>query len=212
MRTAKFIVAALAALALLATACGGGSSGQTYEPNTEVFGSALPEFERLAPGAVDVATGQDAPFFTGTDMLTGESLTSQTDNAPLILGFYAHWCPNCQREIPNVSNWLKDNDLPEGVEFLGVSTFENQSRGNHPPARWLRDEDWPLPILADQNGEVAEAYGVSGVPFHVAVTADGKIAGRVSGEIGPEGLVDIANQLLTGQQFDVEGENVSEAP
>lgn len=176
-----------------------------------MFGTALAEFERLAPGAVDEATGLDAPIFTGTDMLTGESLTSQTD-APLIVGFYAHWCPNCQREIPNVSNWLKDNDLPEGVEFLGVSTFENQSRGNHPPARWLRNEDWPLPILADQNGEVAEAFGVSGVPFHVAVTAEGKIAGRISGEIGPEGLVSIAEQLLAGQEVGVEGGLSSGAP
>lgn len=161
---------------------------------TTVFGDRLAEYDD-APGSLDLAVGVDAPIVTGTDMLTGEGLTSDT-GSPILLGFYAHWCPHCQSEVPEIVAWLDDNELPDGVDFLAISTFVDQARGNHPPDAWLRRERWPLAVLSDDRNEVAWMFGIQSVPFTMAVTADGKILGRVGGNIGPEGLVQLAQALL----------------
>lgn len=165
---------------------------------TMVSGNRLPAYDDIEPGQRDPAVGLDAPVVAGTDMLTGAAVTTAT-GSPVLVGFYAHWCPHCQREVPEIVSWLDDNELPEGVDFVGISTFNDQARGNHPPDAWLARERWPLPVLADDTNEVAFTFGIASVPFTIAVTADGQIAGRVSGNIGPQGLVDLANLLLAEQ-------------
>ncbi len=180
------------------------SQAPTTQPSvppgpTAVFGNPLPAYDDIEPGERDPAVGLDAPIVTGTDMLTGAGLSTST-GSPVLLGFYAHWCPHCQREVPDIVRWLDDNELPDGVDFVAISTFNDQARGNHPADAWLARERWPQPVLSDTaDHQVAWTFGIASVPFTIAVTADGRIAGRVSGNIGPDGLVELANVLLAEQ-------------
>lgn len=155
---------------------------------TAVSGRALPVFE----GQPDAAIGEEAPVALGSDLLTGETISAAVADQPMVIAFFAHWCPHCQREVQELTAWLESNTLPAGVDFLAVSTFEDAERGNHPPAKWLGDEGWTYPVFADTDGfAVAEAFGVPSIPFWVVLNADGTVAGRVAGNLGPEELVDL---------------------
>ncbi len=198
------------AFALVAAACGSSDDSSQTTPTlsdtpTGISGVALPAFDSTTS---DPAVGSLAPTITGTDLLTGEQVStfdSTQAGRPLLIGFYAHWCPHCQSEVPAVVNGLVQTPLPQGVDFVAVSTFVDRTRGNHPPDAWFRREGWNLPVIPDTRGSaVSEVFGVQSVPFLVLVDADGNIAARVPGSLGANSLALLATQLLEGGATDVE--------
>ena len=155
---------------------------------TEVFGTALPQFEQLED---DPAVGRTPPVVVGPDLLTGESVRIESQGRPMVVAFYAHWCPHCQAEVDDLTKWLESNELPAGVEFYAVSVLEDPTRGNHPPEKWLRDEGWQHPVVADTPAlSVVDAFGLQSVPYLVAVDANNEVVLRFSGNIpgGPPEL------------------------
>ena len=215
------LIALCAVVVLLLAGCGGGdddssvgtSSGDTADVEsapsstadegdgtdvtpgggpTTVTGPVLAPFQ----AGDDPTIGSEAPVAVGSDLLTGESITVAPADRPLAIAFFAHWCPHCQREVTELTEWLATNELPSGVDLVAISTIEDSSRDNHPPEDWLRREGWTHPIIPDTpDFGVAEAFGLSSVPYWVFVNADGTVALRIAGNLGPDQLAAIFTQL-----------------
>jgi cytochrome c biogenesis protein CcmG/thiol:disulfide interchange protein DsbE len=150
-------------------------------------GEALPP---LAQGGSDPAVGSDAPELTG-QTLDGEAMTIEPgDGTPKAIVFLAHWCPHCQREVPVVTQWVEDGQLPEGVELVGVTTGIDRNRPNFPPQDWLEREAWPADTMVDGNNAAAGAYGLTNYPYWVLVDGDGQVVLRWSGETTPQQLTE----------------------
>lgn len=163
---------------------------------TEVFGTALPKFEQLED---DPAVGRTPPVVVGTDLLTGEVVRITNQGRPIVIAFYAHWCPHCQNEVVALTEWLETNELPAGVDFYAVSVLEDPTRGNHPPDRWLADEGWQHPVVADTPAlSVVDAFGLQSVPYLVAVNAENEVVLRFAGNVGPDDLAAFFTALLNG--------------
>lgn len=161
---------------------------------TEVFGTALPQFEQLED---DPAVGRAPPVVVGADLLTGEVVRITTQGRPMVIAFYAHWCPHCQAEVADLMEWLESNELPSGVDFYAVSVLEDPTRGNHPPETWLRDEGWQYPVVADTPAmSVVDAFGLVSVPYLVAVDADNEVVLRFAGNVGAAELAAFFTALL----------------
>lgn len=180
---AAVVVALLAAVAIAVGVLGdddgtGGDSGAAQVRPVETDGTALPPYEA---GGADVALGEAAPEVRGAGF-DGEPVAITADGRPKLVAFLAHWCPHCQAEVPVIVDWL-DGSAPEGVDLIGVSTSVSEARPNYPPSEWLSGEGWDFPTLADDEaGSAAEAYGLTGFPYFVAVDAEGNVAARASGE------------------------------
>jgi thiol-disulfide isomerase/thioredoxin len=191
------VVAALAAVVLanLGGAGGGGSSDLPSDvPSASVpvggapviSGTPLPP---LTSPTDDAAIGSVIPTVTAP----GGSI--ELDGTPKMLLFLAHWCPHCQAEVPLVQSWVDGGGLPASVELISVSTAIDPDRPNYPPDAWLEREGWTAPVIVDATGSVAEAYGLSAFPFWVFVDADGRVAGRITGELTTEQLDAIVADL-----------------
>lgn len=194
---------------LLAAACGGDDAPEpvvtdaaaaTTTPSgaapdrTQVSGTALPQFEQLED---DPAVGRQAPLVVGADLLTGAEVRIESQGRPMVVAFYAHWCPHCQSEVEDLTGWLETNELPSGVDFYAVSVLEDATRGNHPPEEWLRDEGWRYPVVADTPAmSVVDAFGLVSVPYLVAVDADNEVVLRFAGNVGPAELAAFFTALL----------------
>ena len=161
---------------------------------TQVSGTALPQFEQLED---DPAVGRQAPLVVGADLLTGAEVRIENQGRPMVVAFYAHWCPHCQNEVEDLTGWLETNELPAGVDFYAVSVLEDATRGNHPPEKWLRDEGWQHPVVADTPAmSVVDAFGLVSVPYLVAVDADNEVVLRFAGNI-PGGAPELAAFFTT---------------
>jgi thiol-disulfide isomerase/thioredoxin len=160
-----------------------------------VSGSVLPEYGGQQP---DPAVGMMAPVLNGENF-AGEPVTVGGTGTPQVVVFLAHWCPVCQREVPVITKWAEDNPDLDGVEVVAVATGIDRTRGNYPPGAWLRSENWPYePLVDNADHRSAEVYGLTSFPYFVAIDAEGKVVGRVSAEIGSEGLDRLVEGARTG--------------
>lgn len=152
-----------------------------------VEGEGLPFFES---GSADPAVGTTAPTVTGENW-DGTEYTIGPDGNAKIVVMLAHWCPHCQREVPLIQSWVDSGAVPEGVELYGTTVLTNRVRDGDtwPPQEWLEGEGWTIPtIMDDQSGSIVEAYGMTGTPTYVVLGPDNENLGRLSGEIGVDGL------------------------
>lgn len=165
-------------------------SGQTAA--VEVDGDRLPQ---MAQGERTNVIDQEAPEVSGTS-LTGEPMSITNDGTPKVISFMTHWCPNCQAEVPIVSQWWNDGNAPDDVDFLAVNTGVDPLRGNYPPTDWYQSENWEVPTLLDDAASTAaNAFGLTAYPFWVVIDGDGNAIFQQSGQIGIpelEGLIEMA--------------------
>ena len=144
-------------------------------------GEALPPFDGTLG---DPAVGQVAPGFAATTFDGVEVSVQPGDGTAKVIGFFAHWCPHCQRELPRIAGWLAENQLPAGVEVIAVSTAVNPDGPNYPPSAWFEKETWPATAVRDSAAsEIGDFYGLRGFPYTVALDAQGRVVERSSGEL-----------------------------
>ena len=191
-------VAALALIAILATRSkdspedtvlaapqvttqlGAGSAAGSLESGTvTVQGSPL---VKPPESGADTAIGTIAPTLTG-EAFDGSALEVKPGSEPMVVVFVAHWCPHCQREVPLLAKWATGGTR-NGVSVRAVSTGMSKDLPNYPPSKWLKKENFTIPTIADdEEGTAAQAYGLTGFPYFVALSAEGKVVARSSGEL-----------------------------
>lgn len=173
-------------------------AGESDVDESVVYGEVTVEGDPLPflqSGSADAAVGLTAPTVTG-ESLDGEQLTIGPGENAKIVVMLAHWCPHCQAEVPIIQNWVESGGLPEGVDIYGTTVLTNrlQDGDTWPPSEWLASEGWTIPTIKDdQAGSIVEAYGMQGTPTYVVLGPDNENLGRLSGEIGVDGLNAIAN-------------------
>ncbi len=157
-----------------------------------VTGDALPMF---VDDGVDPAVGLAAPVLAGQNF---EGIGVEVGpGAPTLVVFVAHWCPVCQREVPELVEWNRQGQVPAGLRVVGVSTGTDARRENYPPSDWLVREGFPWALVADSDeGAAAQAFGVSAYPFFVLLDADGTVAWRGSGAYPSADLTAIVQRSL----------------
>jgi len=149
--------------ALLFLLCGAALAGPE-RPHSGAGGAAA------APGA-----GSDPPAdFTLPD-LDGQpvALNRFLGKKPVLLVFWATWCPECKAAIPEI-NAMATGPLAGKLQVLALDFRESREKvANAVKARGIR-----YPVLLDERGQVARAYDVVGIPTYVLIDRDGKVLYR----------------------------------
>jgi peroxiredoxin len=136
-----------------------------------------PERPLSGAGGAAAATGaeSDPPAdFTLPD-LDGRpvALNQFLGKKPVLLVFWATWCPECKAAIPEI-NAMTTEPLAGKLQVLGLDFRESRGKvANAVKSRGIR-----YPVLLDERGQVARAYGVVGIPTYVLIGRDGKVAYR----------------------------------
>ena len=96
---------------------------------------------------------------------------------PVVLDFWASWCPNCQRSMPVLNQlYLKYKD---DVEVIGVNIKEPGSLIKE----FVDSYKINFPIVFDLDGKISRVYGVNYTNVHVLVGIDGKVIRVIPGDI-----------------------------
>ncbi len=113
--------------------------------------------------------GSPAPNFTLSD-LKGQKveLASAVSQKPTLLVFWATWCPTCKEEIPTLNEWAAQ--YPQ-LQIFGIDVQESRDRVK----AFAEKRKMNYPILLDEDGSVAELYGLVGIPASVLLAKGGEI-------------------------------------
>jgi cytochrome c biogenesis protein CcmG/thiol:disulfide interchange protein DsbE len=122
---------------------------------------------------------------------SASSLTlSSLRGRPVILDFWATWCPPCKAEAPileKVSQRFRDR----GLVVVGVNTSDED--GNARP--WILGHHITYPVVFDPN-RIATQYGVENLPTLIVVSREGKITAMRTGLTSDEELEELVKSVL----------------
>ena len=99
---------------------------------------------------------------------------------PLLVDFWATWCPVCNVEEVNIERVAR---------HWPVISVAIQSGDAAAVSKHLRERDIALPAVVDSDGRIAANWRVRGMPTHFIVDADGNIRFRVVGYATTLGLM-----------------------
>ncbi len=133
----------------------------------------------------DSALGLVAPEVTSVNF-EGEPVSITHDGTPKMILFLAHWCAHCRAEVPALQEWINENGVPAGVDFVSVATSISEVRPNYPPNAWLEEEGWTQRVVMDDAAStIAGIYGLQSFPYYVMLDGDGNVIQRLAGEQDP---------------------------
>jgi cytochrome c biogenesis protein CcmG/thiol:disulfide interchange protein DsbE len=131
-------------------------------------------------GAADLGAAAPAVEMEGFD--GGTVTLAQFEGKPLVMNFWASWCPPCVAEMPDLEKVFQD--VKDDVQFLGV----NQSDQKGAAERLAAETGVTYPLASDPNGEVFRAFGGAGMPTTVFIDPDGNVVDVVTGQFTENSL------------------------
>ena len=151
--------------------------------------------------------GKPAPDFILPLFGGGELALSEYRGRPVVINFWASWCPPCRQEaVALEAAWRAHGDA--GVQFIGVDLQDRESDAR----AYISEFDVTYPNGTDTGGKISVDYGVIGLPVTFFVSKEGVVERRWVGAIGREKLDGWIGELEAGvaPSDDAEGENLDD--
>jgi len=147
---------------------------------------ATPSAPPLPQGTVVLEEGAKRPDAELRRLDGGTAKLSDFDGRPLLINFWATWCPPCIEELPLLDALHQRSDA-DGLQVIGIALDD--------PAeveRFLGDLPVEFPMFLAQPGRVDLSTTLgnanSVLPYSVLIDAEGRIAKRKFGAFSEASL------------------------
>lgn len=105
---------------------------------------------------------------------------------PIVLNFWASWCPPCKREMPEFETVYQE--MKEEIEFMMVDLTDGQRETTAIGKEYIKSQGFTFPVYFDTNLEGAYAYSVSSIPSTYFIDKDGVVVKNVRGAMNEKDL------------------------
>ena len=148
-----------------------------------------------------------APEFRLALFNGGELALSERFGRPIVINFWASWCPPCRDEARILEGLWRQHQADE-VLIIGIDIQDAVSDAK----AFLGEFDITYPNGLDEDGRITIDYGVIGLPVTFFVGRNGIIERRWVGAIGGDDAARWIDDLVAGtpSSTDRDGENPDE--
>ncbi len=140
--------------------------------------------QSTSPSAASPAATQSvkraAPNFTVQDINGNTVSFSDFKGKPVVINFWASWCPPCKAEMPDYEKMYKEYSV-KGVVFMMVDVIDGSRETLSIAKKFLQDTGYTFTAYFDVKGSASSVYGISSLPTSVFVDRDGNVS---SGYVG----------------------------
>ncbi len=113
---------------------------------------------------------------------------------PIILNFWASWCPNCAQQLIGMQNIY--DEYGEDVNFFMVNVTDGQKETISDAKDYINDKGYTFPVYFDINLEASIAYNANTIPITYLIDADGNIAAYGKGTLSEELIKNYLDDLV----------------
>ena len=168
MKQANRYLAFLLALLMALTLCACGDSGET-QPETTTQAETVP-----------------APDFTVVDANGNPVKLSDWKGKPVVVNFWASWCPPCKAEMPDFQAVYEE--LGDQVIFMIINVTDGANETLESAKKHIADNGYTFPVYFDTQLLAANAYYVSSIPMTFFVDKEGNLVTYAKGMIDAQTL------------------------
>ena len=142
----------------------------TEPPATEQPETAAPETDPPVTYDPDKNT---APDFTVLDANGKRIRLSDNFGKPIVINFWATWCPPCKRELPDFDKLCKE--YGDKVVFMMVNLTDGRRDTVDGTKNFVSKNGYTFPVYFDTEYNGADAYNVSSIPQTTFIDANGNV-------------------------------------
>ena len=181
----------VAVMAVAAVACGGEGAAPADEQVPKiVLSDDSPGFVAGTDISPDTSDGTDLSELTFDLFDGGTGTIAGYEGTPLVVNFFASWCPPCVREMPEFQQVFES--LDGEVAFLGLSQDQAPEDALALVERTgvTYDVGWDLDL---------EVYGATesiAMPTTAFVSPSGELLDTFAGALEAEGLAELVENVL----------------
>lgn len=124
--------------------------------------SSFPVFSQMLKSEVVIA-----PEFQSYSISDKRiSLSALLKEKPVILYFWATWCPYCLKETPKLVDF--QSKYADKIAVIGINVGVNDSRTKIND--YVKKYQISFPVIFDETRNISTAYGVGGTPVFVIIS------------------------------------------
>lgn len=158
---------------------------------TVVFSPAPNSSHAFEPWPISELIGAKAPDFTLRDISGTAINLSSFEGKPILLNFWATWCPYCRKERPRLNSLYAEYKEKELI-IIAVSIDRSVSAVK----KYLKKVPSDFIILSDPDSSAASKYSVVGLPTSFLIDRRGIVQYRFTGSLkwtgaGSKKLIDM---------------------
>ena len=141
--------------------------------------------DTTATNAVTEAYPQ-ARDFTVQDIDGNDVKLSEQFGKPLVVNFWASWCPPCKEEMPDFESVYQE--MGEQVTFMMVNLVDGSRETLETATDYITANGYTFPIYFDITQDAAYTYTITSIPTTLFINAKGEIVTSAVGAIDAEVL------------------------
>ncbi|NLB81220.1 MAG: TlpA family protein disulfide reductase [Clostridiaceae bacterium] len=203
-KTKTILYITIFALFVLASVWGYNNVSSDYTPDTQPNDNASSQSENatVPKSTPDAQQNPDnskkitpAINFTVLDAVGNQVKLSEKFGKPIILNFWASWCPPCKNEFPHFQKAY--NRYKDKINFFMVDLVDGQRETIEKGKLFVREHKYTMPIYFDTTNQAAKAYRITSIPMTYFIDKEGNIVNLFQGQISEEKLLQVIENLLS---------------
>lgn len=145
--------------------------------------------EEIKPAS---ALGEKAVDFQLDSMGGNKVRLSDSLGKPVIINFWATWCPPCKKEMPEIQRFYED--YKDEIDVFAVNITSNEVNKGV-VEKYVTTGGFSFPILFDTEG-LFRYYEVLDMPATFFIDEEGVIVGKHTGELDYGKLVEAKEKIF----------------
>lgn len=106
---------------------------------------------------------------------------SDMKGKPVVLNFWASWCPPCKAEMPDFDAICKEYDGK--VTFMMVNLTDGERETVESARNFIHMMEYSFPVYYDTDMEASNTYGIQSIPTTFFIDAAGNLIAYGSGAL-----------------------------
>ena len=135
-------------------------------------------------GPTEAETREIIPDFTLLDADGNTRQISEFFDKPIILNFWATWCPACVRETAYFETLYQEQG--DHIHIMKINLLDGQRETLAGVESFMYENGYTFPLYFDVSG--AAAFGVRGIPITYFIEAGGHPVAMAQGPLNAETL------------------------